>query len=41
MLTVIRKDKPISSGLGGRVELLEPIRSGSPLALFVQTHQDI
>lgn len=38
---VIRKDKSISPGLGGRFEPIEQIKSASPLALFSHAHRDI
>jgi murein DD-endopeptidase MepM/ murein hydrolase activator NlpD len=38
---VIRKDKSISQGLGGRFEPIEPPKSASPLALISHAHRDV
>ena len=38
---VIRKDKPLSSSMGGKFEPLEPIKSQSPLKLFSNASRDI
>jgi murein DD-endopeptidase MepM/ murein hydrolase activator NlpD len=38
---VIRKDKPLSSSMGGKFEPLEPIKSQSPLMLFSHASRDI